>query len=613
MKGWSIHHDGSRVYVQYDDCQIGATVQLRLRASLEAPLQRVYIRTCPDGEQELLEMKRAPDTEVSQWWEGELRLGMPLVNYRFYLLTPDSSLWLTAMGVQEHSPTDQTDFKLIARKDQTAWVRRTVFYQIFPDRFSDGDPSNNVRDGEYLYGAKPVVRRNWGELPQRQTGEIEFYGGDLQGIAARLDHLERLGANGVYLNPVFTAPSNHKYDTADYFNVDPHLGGNSALAQLRAALDERGMRLLLDVVLNHCGSRNSWFLEAQADPLSPTAEYFTFQSHPEKYACWMGIQTLPKLNYRSERLRKAVYGSQDALLRKWLRAPYRIDGWRIDVANMLARQGESQLGHKIGREIRRAVKEEFPEAYLLGEHFHDGTAHLQGNELDASMNYRGFTFPLLKWLTGFDIDMKIAGEWVKGSFLSTEALAAQWRTFIAAVPWQTAVQQFNLLGSHDTPRVLTLLGGDLDGMELAITLLFTFPGVPCVYYGDEIGLEGGGDPDNRRCMVWNEENWNHRIYDCYRRMALLRRRSQALCEGGFQILLAERETLAFLRESANERILVVARRGSDSASLDLASAGCANGTLWREYSTGREVRIEGGRMDLSGPKGADVWCELRSS
>lgn len=615
MRDWrsSLHHDGSRVYVQYDHCRIGATVRLRLRASLEAPLQRVYIRTCPDGEQELLEMKRAVDTEASQWWEGELRLGMPLVNYRFYLLTPDSSLWLTAMGVQEHSPTDQTDFKLIAREDTTAWVRRMVFYQIFPDRFSDGDPSNNVRDGEYLYGAKPVVRRSWGELPQQQTGEVEFYGGDLQGIAAKLDHLERLGANGVYLTPVFTAPSNHKYDTADYFNVDPHLGGNSALARLRAALDEREMRLLLDVVLNHCGNQNSWFLEAQADPLSPAAEYFTFQSHPEEYACWMGIRTLPKLNYRSERLRMAVYGGQDALLRKWLRAPYRIDGWRIDVANMLARQGESQLGHKIGRGIRRAVKEEFPEAYLLGEHFHDGTAHLQGNELDASMNYRGFTFPLLKWLTGFDIDMKVAGEWMKGSFLSTEALAAQWRAFIAAVPWQTASQQFNLLGSHDTPRVLTLLGGDLDGMELAVTLLFTFPGVPCVYYGDEIGLEGGRDPDNRRCMVWNEESWNHRVYDCYRRMARLRRRSQALCEGGFQMLLAERETLAFLRESENERILVVARRASDSASLDLASAGCANGTLWREYFTGREVRVEGGRMDLSGFKGAEVWRELRGN
>lgn len=609
MKGWlsSIHHDGSRIYVQCNRYEIGEVVLLRLRASLDAPLKRVYIRTCPDGEQELSEMHRGSDTEVAQWWEGKLRISMPLVHYRFYLITPDKSLWLTACGVQEHSPTDQTDFKLIARRDETAWVRKTIFYQIFPDRFSDGDPSNNVQDGEYLYGTRPVIRRKWGELPNQQTGEIEFYGGDLQGVTAKLDHLERLGVNGVYLNPIFTAPSNHKYDTADYFNVDPHLGGNEALAELRTALDERGMRLLLDIVLNHCGNRNNWFLQAQADPDSPLTEYFTFYSHPNDYACWLGIRTLPKLNYRSQHLREIIYASQEALLRRWLRKPYRIDGWRIDVANMLARQGESQLGHKIGRGIRRAVKEESAGAYLLGEHFHDGTPHLQGNELDASMNYRGFTCPLLKWLTGFDIDLKVDGQWVSGSLLSTEAMAAQWRTFMAAVPWQTVLQQFNLLGSHDTPRILTLLGGDLDRLKLAITLLFTFPGVPCIY-GDEVGLEGGADPDNRRCMQWNEQLWNHQIYAHYQRMIQLRRSSQALCEGGFQLLLAERETLAFLRESTDERILVVARRSPDNRGLYLASAGCADGTCWREVCSGREVRVENGYLDLSGSTGADVWC-----
>lgn len=609
MKDWysSIHHDGSRVYMECDRYEIGAVAKLRLRASLDAPLERVYIRTCPDGEQALSQMHRSLDTEAAQWWEGEVRISMPLMNYRFYLLTPDRSLWLTALGLHEHSPTDQTDFKLIARRDETSWVRKTIFYQIFPDRFSDGDTDSNVKDGEYLYGTRPVVSRKWGELPSRQTGEIEFYGGDLQGIIDRLDYLEDLGVSGVYLTPIFTAPSNHKYDTADYFNVDSHLGGNSALSRLRAALDERGMRLLLDVVLNHCGNLNSWFLQAQADASSPTAEYFTFHSHPEEYACWFGVKTLPKLNYRSERLRQIVYADQDALLRRWMRKPYCIDGWRIDVANMLARQGESQLGHKIGRGIRRAVKEESPRAYLLGEHFHDGTPHLQGNELDASMNYRGFTFPLLKWLTGYDVDLKVDGEWVKANLLSTEALAAQWRAFIAAVPWQTASQQFNLLGSHDTPRILTLLEGDLDLMELAVTLLFTFPGVPCIYYGDEIGMEGGRDPDNRRCMQWDNRFWNRRLYEYYKRTIQIRRYSQALCEGGFQLLLAERETVAFLRESVDEQILVVARRRPDNAILCLSSAGCSSG-VWKELYSGREVR--GNCIDLSGSTGAEVWRHL---
>lgn len=244
-----------------------------------------------------------------------------------------------------------------------------------------------------------------GERPRShsESGAIEFFGGDLQGIIQRLNYIEDLGASALYLTPIFTSPSNHKYDVENYREVDPHFGGNAALIALRQTLDERGMKLMLDMVPNHCGATNPWFLAAQADPAAPTADFFTFYRNSAEYESWLGVGSLPKLNYHSQRLRETMYAGEDAIMRYWLRPPFRIDGWRLDVANMLARQGESQFEHKVGRGIRRAIKQEAPHAYLIGENFYDGTPQLQGDELDATMNYRGFSLPLLHWLVGFEI------------------------------------------------------------------------------------------------------------------------------------------------------------------------------------------------------------------
>ena len=409
-----------------------------------------------------------------------------------------------------HAPTDATDFAILANYQAPSWVQESVFYQIFPDRFFDADPSNNVYANEYTCHGKTVVARSWGERPRphSESGASEFFGGDLQGITQQLPYLEDLGVSALYLTPIFTAPSNHKYDVADYFSVDKHFGGDGALVELRTALDARGMRLMLDIVPNHSGSTNDWFLDAQADLSSATADFYTFYNHPEAYEAWFGIKSLPKLNYRSERLRDYMYAGENAVMRYWLRPPFRIDGWRIDVANMLGRQDEVQLGHKIGRGMRRAVKAEKPDAYLIGEHFFDGTAHLQGDELDAVMNYQGFTFPVLQWLAHFDSAKVWRREWPDRSYISADVMAAQWQAFLAVVPWQIALQQFNLLDSHDIPRILTHVGEDVARGLIAVALLMTFPGVPCVYYGDEIGMVGASDPDNRRCMIWDESEWN---------------------------------------------------------------------------------------------------------
>ncbi len=610
-----VHHDGSPRYVVADRFDPGVTVTLRLRTGLEAPIERIFVCTSPDGEQHMEPMRRTGNDAACQWWEADLQLSGLHNRYRFYLLTAEDAWWLTAAGMLRYIPTDASDFNILANYQAPDWVHDSVFYQIFPERFADGDPSNNVRSGEYLCYGRPVVARSWGDRPRShsESGGVEFFGGDLQGIVQRLDYIQELGASALYLNPIFTAPSNHKYDVEDYKQVDRHFGGDAALVELRQALDERGMKLILDMVPNHCGVTNPWFLAAQTNPAAPTADFFTFRQRPDDYVSWLGVRSLPKLNYRSERLREWMYAGEDAIMRYWLRPPFRVDGWRLDVANMLARQGESQLEHKIGRGIRRAIKTESPHAYLLGENAFDGTPQLQGDELDAVMNYRGFSLPLLSWLTGFDSYGTWRPELVDPQPLPTEALAAQWRAFMSAVPWQIATQQFNLLGSHDTPRIATIVGDDEARVRVAVTLLFTYPGVPSVYYGDEIGLKGGGDPDTRRCMSWDPREWNADRRVFHQALMKLRRTSPALRRGGYQLLYASGDTLAFQREANEERLIVVARRGNDGlVALPVLHAGLPDGIHLRELLTGNEAVVTNGMLLLDSlpPVGAQIWQEV---
>ncbi len=608
----SVHHDGSPYYVSFDSTRSQTHIKLRLRAGKAAPIKQIFVRTIPNGEQHLVPMQSTISDALSNWWEAEVHLYMLRTNYRFLLVTTEGNWWLTANGAVQHTPTDAMDFKFLSRYHVPSWVQSSVFYQIFPDRFADGDSSNNVQSDEYLCYDNSVVAHTWGDVPSQTgaAGNAQFFGGDLQGIVQHLDYLTDLGVSALYLTPIFTSPSNHKYDVANYREVDPHFGGNAALIALREALDEQEMQLMLDIVPNHCSSMHVWFLAAQQDSMAVTREYFTFGATADNYESWLGVRSLPKLNYRSERLREEMYADDNSIMRSWLRPPFRIDGWRIDVANMLARQGESQLEHKIGRGIRRAVKSESSSMYLIGEHFFDASAQLQGDELDATMNYRGFSLPLLQWLVGYEGVQSLTIPKAERPMLSTEALMAQWQAFLSAIPWQIAIQQFNLLGSHDTPRLQTIVEGDEALVQVAVILLFTYPGVPSVYYGDEIGLSGGRDPDNRRCMLWNPQEWNMTRRTLYQRLIHNRRTAHALREGGFQPLYAAGETLAFLRESFEERLLIVARRADDGLKeLPMQHSGLADGTYLQEVLTGAKSVINNGRLTLESlPSiGAEIW------
>ena len=611
---WSqtVHHDGSPYYVSFDPTGSHASLQLRLRVSKTAPITQLFVRTIPDGEQHYTPMQIVASDAQCNWWQTEIRLHMLLTNYRFFFNTTEGNWSFTANGMVQYTPTDATDFKYLYRYDAPSWVQGSVFYQIFPERFADGDSTNNVQSGEYSCYGTSVVAHAWGELPTQTgaAGNAHFFGGDLQGIVQHMDYLTDLGVSALYLTPIFTSPSNHKYDVQNYREVDPHFGGEQALIALREALDERGMRLMLDIVPNHCSSMHEWFVDAQKDPKAKTRDYFTFGKTSETYESWLGVSSLPKLNYHSEQLRQEMYAGEDAIMRYWLRPPYRIDGWRIDVANMLARQGESQLEHKIGRGIRRAVKSESPSMYLIGEHFFDASAQLQGDELDATMNYRGFSLPLLQWLVGYIDDTWLTRPRETWPLLPTEALMAQWRAFLSAIPWQIAIQQFNLLGSHDTARLQTVLDGNEALIQVAVTLLLTYPGVPSIYYGDEIGIEGGRDPDNRHCMSWDPQTWNTTRRSLYQRLIHERRTAPALREGGFQALYAAGETLAFLREAPDERLLIVARRKDDGLkALPVQQAGLSDSTHMQEVLSGTQAIVVDGFLPLESlpPIGAQIW------
>lgn len=540
--------------------------------------------------------------QALQWWTIDFAIKQPLEHYRFLIEADDGVWWYTAKGVQIQEPLDSFDFRIVADYQAPSWILHTVFYQIFPDRFANGDPSTNPKPEDYEHAGQRPQTYEWGSDPDpAQIFPLVFYGGDLFGVQQKLDYLESLGVNGVYLNPIFSADSNHKYDVADYENVDRHFGGNNALKSLREKLTRRNMRYMMDIVPNHCGYSHAWFQTARNDPSAPEADYFTFHQHPDQYESWLGVWTLPKLNYKSDTLRQKMYGLPDSVMRKWLAPPFSADGWRVDVANMLGRQGETQIGTAVTREMRQSIKSSAPDSFLLGENFFDATAQMQGDQYDSIMNYMGFTKPLLYWLCEYKL-----GAWgMRDSIRSaraypTAAMLATMQERLAVVPWQLALQQFNLLGSHDTARIRTLVGGNDALHKLAVTVLLTYPGVPSIYYGDEIGMEDHPQLEQRGCMVWDETQWNNDLFTHYQRLIALRRSAEALQTGSLQIVGHGADWFAYLREGKDQSMLIIANRGDaiDDFSLSLWLTAVAEDAEWVDAFSAETYRTTNQALHL---------------
>jgi len=553
-------HDGSRLYVPDPAPALGQTVPVFLRAPVSSGVRRVWVRTTPDAEPRFTEAVVDRSTSEATWWRAPVEVRNPLTPYRFLLETGAGPRWLNALGVFAHDVPDATDFRLVAWDPPPSWALDAIVYQIFPDRFARSAAAAGRSLPDWAVACDwdtPVV----GDGPETP---YQFYGGDLDGIAARLDHVEALGATTLYLTPIFPSRSNHRYDASSFAHVDPLLGGDEALARLAAAARERGMRLLGDLTTNHCGSTHPWFVAAAGGDSAPEREMFYFHNGvkgPGSYESWCGVSSLPKLNWGSDELRRRFVDGPDSVVRRWLSPPYGMDGWRIDVANMTGRRGADSHTHTVASLLRSAVADVREDALLVAEHAHDATGDLDRDGWHATMNYAGFTRPVWGWLRSDSLALP--------HFLGVPGGVPRWggaetvatmRWFGAHMSWRSLAHSWTLLGSHDTARIRTVVG-DPARVEVAAGLLLTLPGVPMVFAGDEIGLEGGNGEDARRPMPWHRpDSWDGSTLDRYRALIRLRRGSAALRHGGLRWAYVDDDAVAFLRDSAEEALLVYARR-----------------------------------------------------
>ena len=553
--------------------------------------KRVTMRAEVDNEELALPMRRSsksPAPDVVQW-RGEIALheGQPRRRYGFKLLWDDRQLWFAPKGFSEIPPAKLELFAYDSPDAGPQWVADQVFYQIFPDRFARSPSRSEQQDKVYHHHAAghDIVLRDWDDPLTAEAGGSTFYGGDLDGISAKLPYLKKLGVTALYLNPVFTAPSVHKYDTEDYRQVDPQFGGNDALLRLRHNTQREGMRMVLDGVFNHSGDTHAWFDRhnrgsegACHHPESPWRDSYSF-SDDGKALDWLGYSSLPKLDYRSNGLVNEIYAGEDSIVRHWLKAPWNMDGWRLDVVHMLGEAGGAKNNLKHVSGITQAAKATRPDAYVLGEHFGDARQWLQQDAEDAAMNYRGFTFPLWGFLANTDISYD-------PQKIDAQTCIAWMEDYRAGLSHQQQLRMFNQLDSHDTARFKSLLGRDAARLPLAVVWLFSWPGVPCIYYGDEVGLDGDHDPFCRKPFPWDEKKQDRELLALYQRLAALRKATPALRHGGCEVLYAEGDVVVFLRVLGAERVMIAINR-REACEVVLPDSPLLNVEWLRKEGTGQ--------------------------
>jgi alpha-glucosidase len=545
------HHDGSDLHVLERPDELGGEAAVRLRLPQATSPDRVLLRYERDGEPRGVEAVVDEETDTDVWWRAEFPLANPVTRYRWLLSGGNVGYgWVNAIGRTPHEVADSDDFVITAGTWGPEWHLDSVVYEIFPDRFARSGVAADVPDW--------AVSRDWDELPtgRGRNTPFELYGGDLGGIEQHLDHIESLGANVVYLTPFFPATSTHRYDATTFEHVDPLLGGDDSLRSLAESAHRRGIRVLGDITLNHTGHQHEWFIRARADAGAPERGFYYFDdSIRGGYESWLGHRTLPKLNWRSEEL----HARFATVLRRYLKLG--LDGWRIDVANMVGRYRELDLN----RDVSKWTREQVGDALLIAEHGHDFRPDLAVRGWHGVMNYSGFLRPLWTWLLRDDPEpeqqKQFWGIGVGVPQLDGAAAHAALLRFRAGVPWESVLHSWNLLDSHDTARFRTVAG--TAGRHLVgVGMQMTIPGVPMLFAGDELGLEGAWGEDARRTMPWNKPgSWDTPFLHDVQRLTRLRRSCTALARGGLRFVHVSGEAIAYLRETREERVLVLAARG----------------------------------------------------
>ncbi|GAA6291641.1 hypothetical protein F220043C3_00750 [Enterocloster asparagiformis] len=600
-------------------------VLLRFRTGKDNAQHVYYVE---DGAE--VEIDKADSDELFDYYEYEITVGSDCVLYHFKVVNGQDSCIYNRLGVTDDDRSC-FDFAIIPGFHTPDWAKGAVMYQIFVDRFCNGDESNDVRTCEYVYIGRPVNRvEDWGKNPTTMDVGC-FYGGDLKGVWEKLDYIQGLGVEVIYLNPIFVSPSNHKYDIQDYEHVDPHFGvivedkdglvaadavdnGNAEKYVVRTAsprnleasdrffaefveeIHRRGMKVILDGVFNHCGSFNKWLdgeeiyaRQGGYEPgafLSKDSPYRSFfQFYDEKdsawprnktYDGWWGHDTLPKLNYESSPM--LVEYILD-IARRWVSPPFNVDGWRLDVAADLGHTAE--YNHEFWRKFRAAVKEVNPDALILAEHYGDPGPWLEGDQWDSVMNYDAFMEPLTWFLTG----MEKHSDSFSGELLGNgENFFNAMRYHMSRMQPSSILTAMNELSNHDHSRFLTRTNGMVGrigtvgadaanrGVKVcvlreAVMVQMTWPGAPTVYYGDEAGVCGWTDPDSRRTYPWGHEDLE--LIEFHRYMIRIHKALPVLRSGAVKELLAGRNVIAYGRMLGKYQAVVAVNNNAQERELEL--------------------------------------------
>ena len=484
----------------------------------------------------------------------------PETHYRFLIARPDGQQWLAGNGLVDIDAPDASDFKITSFAPAPDWARDGVVYQIFPDRFARSNAADERPTPHWALPAQWTDTVIFEGTDPRTP--VQFFGGDLDGITDHLDHVERVGADVVYTTPVFPGESNHRYNATTFDEVDPLLGGDAAYERLSKAVHARGWRILGDLTTNHTGDTHEWFRSAQADPEAATRTYYYFNDDGS-YANWMGHGTLPKVNHGDPDLRSAMVEGPNSIVGRWLQPPYDVDGWRIDVANMTGRLGALDVAHEVARAVRRTAESLREDPLVIGEHNHDASGDVDGDGWHGTMNYSGFSWPVWSWLRSEDTTARAFGRPVQVARREGPAVVETFRAWQGALGWQATTIEL------EHPRLARLRPhphrGRVDAAvhRVAAGLQFTMPGVPMLFAGDELGLEGVIGEDSRRPMPWHSsDDWDVATLDTYADLARVRRSRAALRRGGQRWAYVDDDTIAFVREHLDGSVLVVARRAA---------------------------------------------------
>jgi cyclomaltodextrinase len=524
-------------------------------------------------------------------WQATIMLPQEPTILRYHFLLADGT------KIQEHRQVEGVDEPLfgvweyqdyrIAVYTPTGnppdWVAGQVAYQIFPDRFAQGDPASLAKGTRTTYQYEALLKE-WTDLPEVPPKSRDFFGGDLRGVINRLDYIRELGITCIYFTPIFESPTNHRYDASDYFKIDSRLGTEADLRELIEKAGAMGIRVLLDGVFNHCSQDSVYFRAARADKLSPYYRWFTFKEWPDKWEGWLGVVNMPEFVECPE-VEEFFFG-KGGVAQHWL--GYGTGGWRTDVTPWITDEW--------WRRFRSAVRQSFPEAYLIAEDWGDATHRLLGDSFDATMNYR----------FGYSV-----GGWAGGKLSSLE-LSDRLETLRRDTPPAQFRAQLNLLGSHDTVRLLTKLEGNREQVKLAVSFMLAYPGVPMVYYGDEVGIEGTFAEDSRRPFPWDSLDKKPDLLGFFRKAINTRQSSPALKYGDVSTLYTDSDAFALLRSYAGEQVLAVFNNKAAPVEVVIPLEAGLQDLDWRSIlDETHTFQVTGEKLSITLPGYGSAW--LRSN